>query len=180
MGQAINAVTGTRLWAFVFPLPGTILTFWNDFDFAFAVGLRSCRQCHSVAVVQGLVHFSAHPQVMQQHRQLSCRSHDRSLLSVSSATLRQFQSPASEVTIDTKRPQNVLRSLPQQSADKDRGLLSRDGVYPKAEELIYGKLWHGTGIRQRWWSVGALMERGLLSRQLERIESSYFFGSVFP
>ena len=63
---------------------------WNDFDFAFAVGLRSCRQCHSVAVVQGLVHFSAHPQVMQQHRQLSCRSHDRSLLSVSSATLASF------------------------------------------------------------------------------------------
>ena len=25
-GQAINAVTGTRLWAFVFSLPGTILT----------------------------------------------------------------------------------------------------------------------------------------------------------
>src|SRR6266850_6737982 len=27
LGQAINAVTGTRLWAFVFSLPG------NDFDF---------------------------------------------------------------------------------------------------------------------------------------------------
>src|SRR5438132_7046102 len=27
LGQAINAVTGTRLWAFVFSLPGTILTF---------------------------------------------------------------------------------------------------------------------------------------------------------
>ena len=26
LGQAINAVTGTRLWAFVFSLPGTILT----------------------------------------------------------------------------------------------------------------------------------------------------------
>jgi hypothetical protein len=27
LGQAINAVTGTRLWAFVFSLPGTVLTF---------------------------------------------------------------------------------------------------------------------------------------------------------
>ena len=27
LGQAINAVTGTRLWAFDFPLPGTVLTF---------------------------------------------------------------------------------------------------------------------------------------------------------
>src|SRR4030095_7924667 len=26
LGQAINAVTGTRLWAFVFSLPGTVLT----------------------------------------------------------------------------------------------------------------------------------------------------------
>jgi hypothetical protein len=42
-------------------------------------------------------------------------------------------------------------------AGEARGLLSRDGVYPKAEELIYGKLQHGAGIRQRWWSVGALM-----------------------
>jgi hypothetical protein len=29
LGQAINAVTGTRLWAFVFSLPGT------GFDFCF-------------------------------------------------------------------------------------------------------------------------------------------------
>src|SRR5512140_800991 len=58
--------------------------------------------------------YSTYPQVVQQHRQLSCRSHDRSLLSLSSATLRQFQSPASEVTIDTEWSQNVLRSLHQQ------------------------------------------------------------------
>ena len=31
VGQAINAVTGTRLWAFSF--------LWNDFDFGFAVWL---------------------------------------------------------------------------------------------------------------------------------------------
>ena len=29
LGQAIDAVTGTRLWAFVFSLP------WNDFDSVF-------------------------------------------------------------------------------------------------------------------------------------------------
>ena len=74
-GQAINAVTGTRLWAFVFPLPGTILF------------LRGWRNCRSAAVVQWLVHFSAHPQVMQQHRQLSRRGHDGSLLPASPATL---------------------------------------------------------------------------------------------
>ena len=35
-GQAINAVTGTRLWAFVFPS-------WNDFDFVLPFCLSSCR-----------------------------------------------------------------------------------------------------------------------------------------
>ena len=35
---------------------------WNDFDFGLAVlFLRGCRNCHSVAVVQWLVHLSAHP-----------------------------------------------------------------------------------------------------------------------
>src|SRR5206468_3460478 len=32
--------------------------------------LGGCGHGHSTAVVQWLVHFSAHPQVMQQHRQL--------------------------------------------------------------------------------------------------------------
>src|SRR5579862_1697782 len=31
LGQAINAVTGTRLWAFDFSLPGTVLTFVLSF-----------------------------------------------------------------------------------------------------------------------------------------------------
>jgi hypothetical protein len=31
LGQAINAVTGTRLWAFDFSLPGAILTFVLSF-----------------------------------------------------------------------------------------------------------------------------------------------------
>ena len=79
VAQAINAVTGTRLWLFCLSLPGTILI-W------FCVGfLRGCRNRQSAAVMEWLVHFSAHPQMMQQHRQLSCRGHDGLLLSVSSA-----------------------------------------------------------------------------------------------
>jgi hypothetical protein len=65
-------------------------SFLEDFDFAFAVVLRSCCNRHAMAIVQGLVHFSAHPQMMQQHRQLSRRGHDGSLLSVSSTALGQF------------------------------------------------------------------------------------------
>src|SRR5512132_4329504 len=36
LGQAINAVTGTRLWAFVFSLPGTILTLFLPLFYAAA------------------------------------------------------------------------------------------------------------------------------------------------
>src|ERR1041385_313181 len=72
LGQAINAVTGTRLWLLFFSLPG------NGLDF-----LRSCRRCHSAAVVQWFVDFSAHPQVMQQHGQLSGRRDNGPLLAAS-------------------------------------------------------------------------------------------------
>jgi hypothetical protein len=45
-GQAINAVTGTRLWAFVFSLPGTILILVLPFCFyaaaATVVGVPLC------------------------------------------------------------------------------------------------------------------------------------------
>ena len=103
-------------------------SFWNDFDFAFAFCLRGCCNGDSVAVVQGLVHFSAHPQMMQQHCQLSGRGHNRSLLSVSSATLRQFQSPASEITVDAEGSQNVLRSLHQQRPQIGIALLAIPAV----------------------------------------------------
>ena len=86
---------------------------WNDFGFAFAF-LRGCRNRHAAAIVQRLVYFSTHPQMMQQHRQLSCRGDNGSLLPVSSTALRQFQSPASEITIDPERSQDMLRSLHQQ------------------------------------------------------------------
>jgi hypothetical protein len=96
--------------AFIFSLPGTFLTL-----FCVSV-LRGCCHCRSAAVVQRVVDFAAHPQVMQQHRQLSRSRHDGSFLSVSSPTLGQFQTPASEITVDTERSQNVLRSLHQQRA----------------------------------------------------------------
>ena len=53
--------------------------------------------------------------MMQQHRQLSRSRHDRSLLAVSPTTFGQFQAPAPQITVGTKRTQNVLRSLHQQS-----------------------------------------------------------------
>src|ERR1039457_897250 len=54
---------------------------WNGFDFCFVfVFLRGCRHGRSAAVVQWFVRFSAPPQVMQQHRELSCGGDDRSLL----------------------------------------------------------------------------------------------------
>src|SRR4051812_39757871 len=52
--------------------------------------------------------------MMQQHRQLSRRGNNGPLLRVSSTALSQFQSPSSEVTVDAKKSQNVLRSLHQQ------------------------------------------------------------------
>src|SRR6202795_461593 len=90
LGQAINAVTGTRLWAFVFSLPGTVLF------------LRGRGYGRGAAVVQRFVHFSAHPQVMQQHRQLSRGRHDGSLLPASSTTLGQLQPPAPEIAVHTE------------------------------------------------------------------------------
>src|SRR5579863_4180098 len=51
---------------------------------------------------------------MQQYRQLSCGGDNRSLLTVSSTALRQFQSPASEITVDPERSQDMLRPLHQQ------------------------------------------------------------------
>jgi hypothetical protein len=74
LGQALDAVTGTRLGLLSFLFLGTVLF------------LCGCCNCNSTAVVQWLVHFSAHPQVMQQHRQLSRSRNDGSLLAVPSSS----------------------------------------------------------------------------------------------
>ena len=110
MGQAISEVTGTRLWAVVFSLPG------NDFDFVSLFVLCGCRHGRSAAVVQRFVHVSTYPERMQQYRQLSSRRHDGSLLAASSATLGRLQPPAPEIAVHTERSQNVLRALYQQRA----------------------------------------------------------------
>ena len=101
VGQAINAVTGTRLWLLMFSFPREVLLY--------AAVLQRC----PASVVQRFVHFSAHPQVMQQHCQLSRRGDDGSLLSALSAPFGQLQTPASQVAVETERSQNVLRSLHQ-------------------------------------------------------------------
>src|SRR5580700_3332775 len=96
-GQAINAVTETRLWAFCCSLPGTVLTL-----FCLLV-LCGCRHGRPVAVVQRFIHFSAHPQMMQQHRQLSSCRNNGSLLPVPSTAFRQLQAPTLEITVDAER-----------------------------------------------------------------------------
>src|ERR1700730_9857020 len=52
---------------------------------------------------------------MQQHCQLSRGSDDGPLLAAFPSTLGQLQSPTPEIAVHTKRTQNVLRSLHEQS-----------------------------------------------------------------
>ena len=59
--------------------------------FVLSFVLCCCRHCRSAAVVQRFVRFSAHPQVMQQHRQLSGGRDDGSLLPALAAALGQLQ-----------------------------------------------------------------------------------------
>ena len=97
------------------------------FDFPFAemfLFLGCDRQRTLLAVVQWFVRFSAHPQVMQQHRELSCGGNDGSTLAALSAPFGQFQSPAAQITIDTEWSQDVLRSLHQQRAQIGIALLA--------------------------------------------------------
>ena len=72
----IDAVTGTRRLGFCLFLPWKILTLCR-------------RRQHDTAVTQRFLHFSTHPQPMQQHRKLSCRrnhrDHDGCLMNVSGA-----------------------------------------------------------------------------------------------
>src|SRR6185437_3916376 len=97
-------------FGFCLSLPGTILTLLCFFH------LCRCCHCNSTAVVQELVHFAADPQVVQQHRQLSGRGYDGSLLCVSSSSFRQLESPAPEIAVNAERSQDVLCSLHQQRA----------------------------------------------------------------
>ena len=86
----IDAVTGTRRLGFCLFLPWKILTLCR-------------RRQHDTAVTQRFVHFSTHPQPMQQHRKLSCRRNHGSLLPTLSAALGQLQSPAPQIAVRSKR-----------------------------------------------------------------------------
>jgi hypothetical protein len=72
----------------------------------------------------GCATVHTHPQVMQQHCELSCGGDHGSFLPALSAALRQFQAPAPQITVRTKRPQNVLRSLHQQGSQIRVALLA--------------------------------------------------------
>ena len=67
----------------------------------------------SLPIAQWFVHLSAYPQPMQQHRQFSRHRHHRSLLGIFPSSLGQLQSPAPQIAVFSKRPQNVMRSLHQ-------------------------------------------------------------------
>src|ERR1700730_5054368 len=64
-----------------------------------------------LAIAQWFVHLSAYPQPMQQYRQLSSHGNYRSFLGIFSSALRKLQSPSAQITVCSKRPQNVMRSL---------------------------------------------------------------------
>src|SRR5205814_2807823 len=85
------AVTRTRRW--VYKNPTTFL------------GCLVRSGC-GPAVAQRFVHFSAHPQPVQQHRQLPRHRHDRPLLGILAAALVQLQSPALQIRIRATPVQN--------------------------------------------------------------------------
>src|SRR6266404_9531091 len=64
-----------------------------------------------LAIAQWFVHLSAYPQPLQQDRQLSSHGHDGSLLGIFSSSLRKLLSPSPQITVFSKRSQNVVRSL---------------------------------------------------------------------
>src|SRR3984957_16376092 len=71
-----------------------------------------CHCAHGfLAIAQWFVHLSAHPQPMQQYCQLPSHGHYGSLLGILSSSLRKLQSPSPQITVFSKRPQNVMRSM---------------------------------------------------------------------
>jgi hypothetical protein len=79
----------------------------------FGLVLR-CRHHPAIAVVQRFIHFSTHPQVMQQHRQLSCRRDDAPNTSLSAfAVVLTFCS--SSTAPDSSSTQYQLERSPRSS-----------------------------------------------------------------
>lgn len=67
--------------------------------------------CLRLAVAQRVINLAAYPQPMQQHRQLSRHGHNRTLLCILPSSRRQLQPPPAQITIFSKRSQDVVRPL---------------------------------------------------------------------
>jgi hypothetical protein len=81
--------------------------------------------------VQRFVRFSAHPEVMQQHRQLSRRGHDGSLLSTLASPFRQLQPRAPQIAVDTEWSQNYAQNpIVRYPGANPFGFLFRNGRRP--------------------------------------------------
>jgi len=90
LGQAIDAVTGTRRLNL-----GLLTLSFRVLGSNLRSRLRRRRQRNYSLVAQRLVRFSTDPQPMQQHRQFACHCDHRSFLPILSPSLRQFESPPS-------------------------------------------------------------------------------------
>ena len=64
-----------------------------------------------LAIAQWFVHLSAHPQPMQEYRQLSRYGNHRSFLGIFPSSLGKPQSPSPQITVLSKRSENVVCSL---------------------------------------------------------------------
>src|ERR1700751_377129 len=103
VGQAINAVTGTRLWASVFSLPGTILTLFCLFVFRRLLRRSFAGYCAAVRKpLRSPTDDATTPPAFSRLQ----RSPVSSRCSASLA-------PAPEITAHPKWPQNMLRTLHQ-------------------------------------------------------------------
>src|SRR5271156_1093409 len=64
-----------------------------------------------LAIAQWFVYLAAHPQPMEQYRQLARHGNHRSFLGVFSSSLSQLPAPSPQITVFSKWPQNVMRPL---------------------------------------------------------------------
>jgi hypothetical protein len=65
--------------------------------------LGHCPHCF-LAIAQWFVHLSAHPQPMEQYRQLSSHGNHRSFLGIFPSALRKLPSPSPQITVFSKWP----------------------------------------------------------------------------
>jgi hypothetical protein len=65
-------------------------------------GSTSTPRCAPLCVAQWFIHFSAHPQLVQQHHQLGCHGNHRPPLGILSSALGQLSSPAPQIAVLSK------------------------------------------------------------------------------